>query len=146
MRATSANSSWSNMWTLMRSGNASPNYTNRASESLRTAHVSVELHEVPRWRIYNFIDLLNSCSDYEMLNSKSTWCVMRRVRVAMCRLRPQSQAKPGQKKPGQARPCARPEVAFLPGLWFLKAKAAGLSPGFCRYLFWLVVYNLYLQK
>ena len=54
----------------------------------------------------------------------------------MCRLRPEarSPAKPGQKKPGQAGPNFLAWLGFWPGLSFDKAKAAGLGPGFCRYI------------
>lgn len=68
--------------------------------------------------------------------------------VVMCRLRPEarSRAKPGQKKPSQAGPCALAWGGFWPGLWFLKAKAAGLSPGFCRYIFVYFVYQICFPK
>jgi hypothetical protein len=60
----------------------------------------------------------------------------------MCRLRPEarSQAKLGQKKLGQARPLYLAWLGFWPGLRFLKAKAAGLGPGFCRYIHFIFIF------
>ena len=73
------------------------------------------------------------------------------IGLVMCWLRSEarSQAKPGQKKPGQAGPLCLVWGGFWPGLWFLKAQAASLSPGFRRYIFRYFVYQMvqiYLPK
>jgi hypothetical protein len=62
------------------------------------------------------------------------------LQLVMCRLRPEarSPAKPGQKKPGQAGPNFLAWLGFWPGLSFDKAKAAGLGPGFCRYIHFII--------